>query len=64
MNTALWLAAAGAVLFLALHIFNNADMDALGIILVAFLFPVCLAMVVYSVVDDKNILWGRKGSDD
>jgi hypothetical protein len=58
------MAAAGAVFFLALHIFNNADMDALGILLVAFLFPVCLAMVVVSVFEDKEILWGRKGRDD
>ena len=64
MNTAAWLGAAGAVLFLALHIFNNSDMDALGIILVAFLFPICLAMVIVSVVEDKEILWGKRGSDD
>ena len=63
MNTLPWMAAAGAIMWLALYCFNTLNQDGLGIVLAVLLFPLCLVFVVLAAYDDFKIMFGGRERD-
>lgn len=59
MNTLGWMAAAGAVQWLAFYCFNTLGQVGLGIV-IEMAFGLCVAMTLLAAKDDFNIMFGEE----